>query len=675
MREIARWEGYDLGQCYAYSDSASDLPMLEAVGHPVAVNPDGKLERHARAPRLADRALQPAHEGGDPAHRGRRTVVAPRSAARRRFARRRSSSARRSAATRSAAPRSLDPDRSGHERELAATGRRARRDESQISPSSSSSPSWTKRVRNRQRSGPGAGTPRTCTVSSTRRHPRHRQLGVEHGRRERVGGEEQGDRVDRLVGGASRTRTSPPISPVPVGLPVRNPASLGTQPDARAARQNAGSRALGRRRCGRTRRSGGSSGGAPSIDGRPAGDLIAERAEHRGSLGVAHAQRSPSRWPVRRPARTTSTLDLARPGRRRREVVGGDASAAAGRRRRPSPAPRSPAGSRRWRCRRCPTRRRSRARYRPSPTAVTARRRRRTRAARRRTIPGAPSSGGIGSVRAGEPVLRDDADLLRERRAPPRPRLHDDRRRRAHPLAPPARRRRQVPHRHRRARPQDPAGRRGRRARRRRRSPTAIAPKFVEAWKRLDIANDDFIRTTEPRHKRRRRRAAAALLRRRRHRARRVQRQVLRALRGVLHRRRAARPATCARSTSGRSRTSRRRTTSSASRRFQDRLLDWYAAHPTAIDARVPRQRGARAHPRRAARLLGQPHQRSTWGIPLPWDPEHVAYVWFDALTNYLAAVGFGDRRERLRPSGGRSTTTSSARTSSATTACTGRRC
>lgn len=45
--ELARWEGLDLAQCYAYSDSASDLPMLEAVGHPVAVNPDTKLARVA----------------------------------------------------------------------------------------------------------------------------------------------------------------------------------------------------------------------------------------------------------------------------------------------------------------------------------------------------------------------------------------------------------------------------------------------------------------------------------------------------------------------------------------------------------------------------------------------------------------------------------------------------
>lgn len=49
MNELAEWNGYDLAQSYAYSDSVSDLPMLEAVGHPVAVNPDASLERRARA--------------------------------------------------------------------------------------------------------------------------------------------------------------------------------------------------------------------------------------------------------------------------------------------------------------------------------------------------------------------------------------------------------------------------------------------------------------------------------------------------------------------------------------------------------------------------------------------------------------------------------------------------
>jgi HAD superfamily hydrolase (TIGR01490 family) len=48
MKNLASWNGYDLAQSYAYSDSASDLPMLNVVGHPVVVNPDSKLEREAR---------------------------------------------------------------------------------------------------------------------------------------------------------------------------------------------------------------------------------------------------------------------------------------------------------------------------------------------------------------------------------------------------------------------------------------------------------------------------------------------------------------------------------------------------------------------------------------------------------------------------------------------------
>jgi HAD superfamily hydrolase (TIGR01490 family) len=48
MRRLADGEGLDLGESYAYSDSESDLPMLRAVGHPVAVNPDGPLARVAR---------------------------------------------------------------------------------------------------------------------------------------------------------------------------------------------------------------------------------------------------------------------------------------------------------------------------------------------------------------------------------------------------------------------------------------------------------------------------------------------------------------------------------------------------------------------------------------------------------------------------------------------------
>jgi HAD superfamily hydrolase (TIGR01490 family) len=48
IEELAAREGISLPDSYAYSDSESDLPMLRAVGHPVAVNPDGALARVAR---------------------------------------------------------------------------------------------------------------------------------------------------------------------------------------------------------------------------------------------------------------------------------------------------------------------------------------------------------------------------------------------------------------------------------------------------------------------------------------------------------------------------------------------------------------------------------------------------------------------------------------------------
>jgi HAD superfamily hydrolase (TIGR01490 family) len=48
VRSLAAAEGLDLAACTAYSDSYSDVPFLEAVGHPVAANPDRKLRRIAR---------------------------------------------------------------------------------------------------------------------------------------------------------------------------------------------------------------------------------------------------------------------------------------------------------------------------------------------------------------------------------------------------------------------------------------------------------------------------------------------------------------------------------------------------------------------------------------------------------------------------------------------------
>jgi HAD superfamily hydrolase (TIGR01490 family) len=48
VRLLAAERGYSLPHCYAYSDSVTDLPMLEIVGHPRAVNPDRALRRIAQ---------------------------------------------------------------------------------------------------------------------------------------------------------------------------------------------------------------------------------------------------------------------------------------------------------------------------------------------------------------------------------------------------------------------------------------------------------------------------------------------------------------------------------------------------------------------------------------------------------------------------------------------------
>jgi HAD superfamily hydrolase (TIGR01490 family) len=49
IRDHARAKGYDLDECFAFSDSYSDVPMLSVVGHPAAVNPDRRLALMARA--------------------------------------------------------------------------------------------------------------------------------------------------------------------------------------------------------------------------------------------------------------------------------------------------------------------------------------------------------------------------------------------------------------------------------------------------------------------------------------------------------------------------------------------------------------------------------------------------------------------------------------------------
>ena len=100
-------------------------------------------------------------------------------------------------------------------------------------------------------------------------------------------------------------------------------------------------------------------------------------------------------------------------------------------------------------------------------------------------------------------------------------------------------------------------------------------------------------------------------------------------------------------STAGRSSTSRRRTGSSGSRPSPSRLLDWYEAHPDVV-APEGKRNEALGIIRQGLEDISISRTSIDWGVPVPWDPDHVFYVWYDALINYATAIGYGDDPERF---------------------------
>ena len=75
--------------------------------------------------------------------------------------------------------------------------------------------------------------------------------------------------------------------------------------------------------------------------------------------------------------------------------------------------------------------------------------------------------------------------------------------------------------------------------------------------------------------------------------------------------------------------------------KYQKRLLDHYAAHPAFIEPEVRRNEILRLV-EAGLEDISVSRAGQSWGIPLPFDPQGVVYVWFDALINYAAAVGYG---------------------------------
>jgi methionyl-tRNA synthetase len=74
---------------------------------------------------------------------------------------------------------------------------------------------------------------------------------------------------------------------------------------------------------------------------------------------------------------------------------------------------------------------------------------------------------------------------------------------------------------------------------------------------------------------------------------------------------------------------------------FEDRLLEHYAEHPGFVTPETKRNE-AYSFIKGGLRDISITRTSIAWGVPVPWDENHVFYVWYDALINYLTAIGYG---------------------------------
>ncbi len=166
----------------------------------------------------------------------------------------------------------------------------------------------------------------------------------------------------------------------------------------------------------------------------------------------------------------------------------------------------------------------------------------------------------------------------------------------------------------------------------------SMVPPFQEAWRELSCAYDDFIRTTEPRHKLR----AQALWQRCQERgdiyeadyqglycvgceAFYTEKDLLEGRICPIHKKPVE--------------TLNERTHFFRLSAYTDRLLAFYARHPTFVRPEG-RYNEVKSFVREGLRDLSISRATFSWGVEVPGQPDHVIYVWFDALTNYISALG-----------------------------------
>ncbi|MEO8293394.1 MAG: methionine--tRNA ligase [Actinomycetota bacterium] len=174
-----------------------------------------------------------------------------------------------------------------------------------------------------------------------------------------------------------------------------------------------------------------------------------------------------------------------------------------------------------------------------------------------------------------------------------------------------------------------------------------MAPKWKDVWERLGIDYDDYIRTTEPRHERAVTQFLTAVHDNGRDdiylgtyeglycvscEAYYVEADLVNGLCPIHHR-----PVEHVTEENYFFRLSA----------YQDRLLAHYTAHPEAVEPQI-RRNEVLSLIRGGLRDFSVSRTSFDWGIRLPWDPTHVCYVWFDALTNYVTAAGYASDPERF---------------------------
>jgi methionyl-tRNA synthetase len=174
-----------------------------------------------------------------------------------------------------------------------------------------------------------------------------------------------------------------------------------------------------------------------------------------------------------------------------------------------------------------------------------------------------------------------------------------------------------------------------------------MEPRWREVWARLDIANDDYIRTTEPRHRRAVQRLLSAVHDNGRDDIYLGTYEGLYCVSCELY-------YTEDELVDGKCPIHERPVERLSQENYffrlsayADRLLEHYERDPSRVEPETRRNevlgliRGG---------LLDFSISRTNfdWGIPLPWDPKHVCYVWFDALTNYITAAGYGSDEQRF---------------------------